>query len=67
MVIAKVLPTGLTLAAVLALSNIGVAILERRSDHFLAGSRVGDIYSRMTEVFDRRGIVDRFIAESSKT
>jgi 3-(3-hydroxy-phenyl)propionate hydroxylase len=55
-------PTGLMLAGELALASIGVAIVERRPDQTLAGSRAGGLSSRSLEVLDQRGIVDRFLA-----
>jgi len=56
-------PTGLMLAGELALAGIDVAIVERRPNQELAGSRAGGLSSRTLEVFDQRGIVDRFLAE----
>src|ERR1700722_3428252 len=56
-------PAGMMLAAELALAAVDVAVLERRPDHELAGSRAGGFHSRTIEVFDQRGIVDRFLAE----
>jgi 2-polyprenyl-6-methoxyphenol hydroxylase-like FAD-dependent oxidoreductase len=56
-------PAGMMLAAELALAKVDVAILERRPDHALAGSRAGGFHSRTIEVFDQRGIADRFLAE----
>jgi 2-polyprenyl-6-methoxyphenol hydroxylase-like FAD-dependent oxidoreductase len=56
-------PTGMMLAAELALANVDVAVLERRPDHVLAGSRAGGFHSRTIEVLDQRGIADRFLAE----
>jgi 3-(3-hydroxy-phenyl)propionate hydroxylase len=56
-------PTGLMLAAELALAGVDVAIVERRPNQELAGSRAGGLSSRTLEVFDQRGIVDRFLAE----
>src|SRR5580692_1215044 len=56
-------PTGLMLAGELALAGIDVAIVERRPNQELAGSRAGGLLSRTLEVFDQRGIVDRFLAE----
>jgi 2-polyprenyl-6-methoxyphenol hydroxylase-like FAD-dependent oxidoreductase len=56
-------PTGMMLAAELALANVDVAVLERRPDHVLAGSRAGGFHSRTIEVFDQRGVADRFLAE----
>ncbi len=51
------------LAAELALAKVDVAIVERRPDHVLVGSRAGGIHSRTIEVLDQRGVVDRFLAE----
>jgi 3-(3-hydroxy-phenyl)propionate hydroxylase len=56
-------PTGMMLAAELALANVDVAIVERRSDHVLVGSRAGGFHSRTIEVLDQRGVADRFLAE----
>ncbi|MES2938747.1 MAG: FAD-dependent monooxygenase [Pseudomonadota bacterium] len=62
-VIAGAGPTGLTLAGELALAGVDTAIVERRPDQALAGSRAGGLSARTLEVFDQRGIVDRFLAE----
>ena len=56
-------PTGLMLAGELALAGVDVAIVERRTDQSLAGSRAGGLSARTIEVFDQRGIADRFLAE----
>jgi 2-polyprenyl-6-methoxyphenol hydroxylase-like FAD-dependent oxidoreductase len=56
-------PAGMMLAAELALAGADVAIVERRPDHELAGSRAGGLHSRAIEVLDQRGVADRFIAE----
>ena len=56
-------PAGMMLAAELALANVDVAVVERRPDHVLAGSRAGGFHSRTIEVFDQRGVADRFLAE----
>jgi 3-(3-hydroxy-phenyl)propionate hydroxylase len=56
-------PTGLMLAAELALAGVDVAIVERRENQDLAGSRAGGLHSRTIEVFDQRGIADRFLSE----
>jgi 2-polyprenyl-6-methoxyphenol hydroxylase-like FAD-dependent oxidoreductase len=56
-------PTGMMLAAELALAKVDVAVLERRPDHVLAGSRAGGFHSRTIEVLDQRGVAERFLAE----
>ncbi len=56
-------PTGLMLAAELALAGIDVAIVERRSSQELLGSRAGGLHARTIEAFDQRGIADRFLAQ----
>jgi 2-polyprenyl-6-methoxyphenol hydroxylase-like FAD-dependent oxidoreductase len=56
-------PAGMMLAAELALAKVDVAVLERRPDHVLAGSRAGGLHSRTIELFDQRGVADRFLAE----
>jgi 3-(3-hydroxy-phenyl)propionate hydroxylase len=56
-------PAGMMLAAELALAKVDVAVVERRPDHVLAGSRAGGLHSRTIEVLDQRGVADRFLAE----
>src|SRR6476469_916105 len=56
-------PVGMMLAAELALAKVDVAVVERRADHVLAGSRAGGFHSRTIEVLDQRGVADRFLAE----
>ena len=56
-------PTGLMLAGELALAGVDVAIVERRPDQYLPGSRAGGLQSRTIEILDQRGIADRFLAE----
>lgn len=56
-------PTGMMLAAELALAEVDVAIVERRPNHVLVGSRAGGFHSRTIEVLDQRGVADRFLAE----
>ena len=56
-------PTGLMLAAELALAGVDVAIVERRPNQDLPGSRAGGLLSRTIEVLDQRGVAERFIAE----
>ncbi len=55
-------PTGLMLAGELAMAGIDVAIVERRANQDLVGSRAGGLHSRTIEVLDQRGIADRFLA-----
>jgi 2-polyprenyl-6-methoxyphenol hydroxylase-like FAD-dependent oxidoreductase len=56
-------PTGMMLAAELALATVDVAVVERRRDHVLVGSRAGGFHSRTIEVLDQRGVADRFLGE----
>jgi 2-polyprenyl-6-methoxyphenol hydroxylase-like FAD-dependent oxidoreductase len=56
-------PTGMMLAAELALAKVDVAVVEQRADHVLVGSRAGGFHSRTIEVLDQRGVADRFLAE----
>jgi 2-polyprenyl-6-methoxyphenol hydroxylase-like FAD-dependent oxidoreductase len=51
------------LAGELALAGVEVVIVERRASQDLAGSRAGGLHARTIEVFDQRGIADRFLAE----
>jgi 2-polyprenyl-6-methoxyphenol hydroxylase-like FAD-dependent oxidoreductase len=62
-VIAGAGPTGLMLAGELALAGVDVALVERRANQDLAGSRAGGLHSRTLEVLDQRGIVDRFLSQ----
>jgi 2-polyprenyl-6-methoxyphenol hydroxylase-like FAD-dependent oxidoreductase len=55
-------PAGMMLAGELALAGVDVSVLERRPDQVLAGSRAGGFQSRTVEVFDQRGIADRFLS-----
>lgn len=54
-------PTGLMLAAELAIAGIDAVIIERRPDQHVDGSRAGGLLSRSLEVLDQRGVVDRFL------
>ncbi|QOY84892.1 FAD-dependent monooxygenase [Paludibaculum fermentans] len=56
-------PTGLMLAAELALAGIDVAIVERRTSQELIGARAGGLHARTLEILDQRGMVDRFLKE----
>jgi 2-polyprenyl-6-methoxyphenol hydroxylase-like FAD-dependent oxidoreductase len=62
-VIAGAGPTGMTLAAELALAGIDVAIVERRTSQDITGSRAGGLHARTLEVFDQRGIAERFLSQ----
>jgi 2-polyprenyl-6-methoxyphenol hydroxylase-like FAD-dependent oxidoreductase len=55
-------PTGLMLAAELALAQADVAIVERRMNQDLDGSRAGGLLPRTIELLDQRGIADRFVS-----
>lgn len=56
-------PTGLMLGGELALAGIDVVIVERRASQELTGSRAGGLHARTIEVFDQRGIAERFLAQ----
>src|SRR5919201_3000884 len=56
-------PTGMMLAAELALAKVDVAVVERRVSQDLPGSRAGGLHSRTIEVLDQRGIADRFLSQ----
>src|SRR5213076_3038088 len=58
-------PTGLMLAAELALARVDVAVFERRASQDLAGSRAGGLHSRTIEILDQRGIADRFLSQGT--
>jgi 3-(3-hydroxy-phenyl)propionate hydroxylase len=60
-------PTGMMLAAELALAGVDVAIVERRPGPELAGSRAGGLHSRTIEVLDQRGIAERFLSQGKTT
>ena len=55
-------PTGLMLAAELALAGIDVVVVERRANQELDGRRAGGLHSRTLEVLDQRGVADRFVS-----
>src|SRR5215831_10998337 len=59
-------PTGLMLAAELALAGVDVAIVERRASQELAGSRAGGLHARSIEVLDQRGIAERFLTQGQR-
>jgi 2-polyprenyl-6-methoxyphenol hydroxylase-like FAD-dependent oxidoreductase len=45
------------------LARIDVAIVERRENQELVGSRAGGLQTRTIEVLDQRGIADRFLSQ----
>ncbi|HVI25046.1 MAG TPA: FAD-dependent monooxygenase [Xanthomonadaceae bacterium] len=61
-IIAGAGPTGLTLAAELALAGVAAIVVEPRPDQQLAGSRAGGLHARTIELLDQRGVADRFLA-----
>jgi 3-(3-hydroxy-phenyl)propionate hydroxylase len=50
------------LAGELALAGVDIAVVERRADQELIGSRAGGLHSRTIEILDQRGIADRFLS-----
>jgi 3-(3-hydroxy-phenyl)propionate hydroxylase len=56
-------PTGMMLAAELALANVDVVIVERRATPDPDRARAGGLHARTIEVLDQRGVADRFLAE----
>ncbi|MCK1758929.1 FAD-dependent monooxygenase [Bradyrhizobium sp. 137] len=60
-------PTGLMLAAELALANVDVAVVERRANQELAETRAGGLHARTIEILDQRGVADGFLREGQIT
>jgi choline dehydrogenase-like flavoprotein len=56
-------PSGLMLAAELALAGVEVVVVERRASQDIVGSRAGGLHARTIEILDQRGIADRFLSE----
>jgi 3-(3-hydroxy-phenyl)propionate hydroxylase len=54
-------PTGMMLAAELALAQVDVVIVERRATPDPDRSRAGGLHARTIEVLDQRGVADRFL------
>lgn len=54
------------LAAELALARVDVAVVERRTNHELVGSRAGGLHARTIEVFDQRGVAERFLSQGQR-
>jgi 3-(3-hydroxy-phenyl)propionate hydroxylase len=55
-------PTGMMLAAELALAGVEALILERRPNQELDGSRAGGLHPRAIELLDQRGAAGPFLA-----
>ncbi|MDX3971483.1 MAG: FAD-dependent monooxygenase [Bradyrhizobium sp.] len=60
-------PTGLMLAAELALAHVDVAVVERRASQDLVGTRAGGLHARTIEILDQRGVAERFLREGRIT
>ena len=56
-------PTGMMLAAELALADVDVVIVERRAAPDPDRALAGGLHARTIEVLDQRGVADRFLAE----
>ena len=56
-------PTGMMLAGELALAGVDVAIVERRANQEIIGSRARGLHARTIDVLDQRGIADRFLSQ----
>jgi 3-(3-hydroxy-phenyl)propionate hydroxylase len=61
-VVAGAGPTGMMLGAELTLAGVEVVIVEPRLTPELEGSRAGGLHARTIEVFDQRGIAERFLS-----
>src|ERR1700761_1343173 len=59
-------PTGLMLAGELALAGVNVAIVEKRPNQDVEGSRASGLHSRALELLDQRGLAERFIPQGTK-
>ncbi|PSJ36684.1 FAD-dependent monooxygenase [Allosphingosinicella deserti] len=59
-------PTGLMLAGELALAGVDVAIVERRRNQEVEGSRASGFHPRALELLDQRGLAERFVAQGTK-
>jgi 3-(3-hydroxy-phenyl)propionate hydroxylase len=59
-------PTGMMLAAELKLCGVDAAIVERRLNQDVAGSRAGGLQTRALEELDQRGVADRFVIQGTK-
>lgn len=59
-------PTGLMLAAELALAGIDVALIERRTTPERIAPGALGLYSRTLEILDQRGVSERFSSQGTK-
>ncbi|HSI03561.1 MAG: FAD-dependent monooxygenase [Myxococcota bacterium] len=59
-------PTGLMLAAELALAKVDVAIVEQRLNQEIESARGGGLHARTIEVLDQRGVAERFLSQGQK-
>ncbi len=59
-------PTGMMLAAELALARVDVAIVERRENQKLESVRAGGLNARSLEVLDQRGVAERFVSQGQR-
>jgi 3-(3-hydroxy-phenyl)propionate hydroxylase len=61
-VVAGAGPTGMVLGGELTLAGVEVVVVEPRLTPELEGARAGGLHARTLEVFDQRGIADRFLS-----
>ena len=54
-------PTGMALAAELMIAGVDVVVVERRATQELEGRRAGGLHARTIELFDQRGVAERFV------
>lgn len=65
-VIAGAGPTGMMLAAELALARADVVVVERRTTHDSASSRGRGLHARTIELLDQRGVAERFLSKGQR-
>jgi 3-(3-hydroxy-phenyl)propionate hydroxylase len=56
-------PTGMMLAAELALAGVDVMVVEKETSPERPGTRARGLHARTIEVFDQRGIAGRFLSQ----
>ncbi|TYL81660.1 FAD-dependent monooxygenase [Bradyrhizobium cytisi] len=59
-------PTGLMLAGELAVAGVNAAIVEKRPNQDVEGSRASGLHPRAIELLDQRGIAERFLPQGTK-